>query len=65
MLVQHPDSALLSFVVWDSDFGPDDLLAYRVVPVSALRCGWRAVHMMSAEHQPIPQCSLLVHISRA
>ena len=61
--LREPDAALLMFRVMDEDqASKDDLIGYRVEPVSCLLPGYRSVYLRNAAGDRIPNATLLVHI---
>lgn len=54
-----PELALLKFLVYDEDFGKNDFVAYRVLPIPLVRTGLRSVFLYDSKHAKIEFSSLL------
>eukprot|EP00794_Sanderia_malayensis_P007741 gene7741-8581_t len=60
--VNVPELCLLRFSVYDSDYGGDDFIGQFSIPLTCIRQGWRHLHLLSKQGNPLPNATLFVHM---
>eukprot|EP00049_Salpingoeca_infusionum_P011529 m.200566 g.200566 ORF g.200566 m.200566 type:complete len:1108 (+) comp14961_c0_seq1:248-3571(+) len=64
--VSFPALALVEFNVYDEDFLiGDDFIAQAVIPLEALKPGYRQVQLCTRSNNPIPNCTLFIDVTKS
>ncbi|CAI4232310.1 unnamed protein product [Auanema sp. JU1783] len=61
--VSVPELALVRFLVLDDDFIGDDFIGQYTIPFDCLQPGYRHIHLLNNEGDPLDNATLFVHIA--